>query len=159
MGPANPRSTRHARNGVEVSIMQTMKRPWNWQLWSGLALALLAFLSYFVLFARFAMTRDIPWASFVLFLLAGVLLISGWRRAPRKLIPSIVALVGLLIIGAFTFVVTVGTKNLPESADAPSVGEKAPQFVLPDTNNRTVSLSSVLAESNGVLLIFYRGFW
>ena len=136
-----------------------MKRAWNWQLWSGLALAVVAFLSYFLFFARFAMTRDIPWTSFVLFLIAGVLLISGWRRASRKLVPSLVALVGLLIIGAFTFTVTVGTKNLPASARAPSVGEKAPPFALPDTNNRTVSLSGLLAESNGVLLVFYRGFW
>jgi MFS superfamily sulfate permease-like transporter len=136
-----------------------MKRAWNWQLWVGLALAVVAFLSYFLFFARFAMTRDIPWASLVLFLIAGVLLISGWRRAPRKLLPSLVALVGLLIIGAFTFTVTIGTRNLPASARAPSVGQKAPQFALPDTNNRTVSLSGLLAESNGVLLVFYRGFW
>lgn len=136
-----------------------MKRAWNWQLWSGLALAVVAFLSYFLFFARFAMTRDIPWASFVLFLIAGVLLIAGWRRASRKLVPSLVALAGLLIIGAFAFTVTVGTKNLPASAGAPSVGEKAPPFALPDTNNRTVSLSGLLAESNGVLLVFYRGFW
>src|SRR5688500_16903862 len=105
-----------------------MKRPWNWQLWSGLALAIVAFLSYFLFFARFPMTRDMPWASFVLFLLAGMLLISGWRRPPRKLVPSRVALVGLLIIGALTFTVTIGTKNLPASVDSPSVGEKAPQF-------------------------------
>jgi uncharacterized membrane protein YhhN len=136
-----------------------MKRRWNWHLWSGLALALVAFFSYFLLFVRFPMTRDVPWVPFTLFLLAAVLLISGWRRAPRKLLPSIVTLVGFLIIGAFTFVVTVGTKNLPASMNAPSVGEKAPQFALPDANNKTVSLSSVLAESNGVLLIFYRGFW
>lgn len=136
-----------------------MKRPWNWQLWSGLALALVAFFSYFLLFVRFPMTRDIPRVPFILFLLAAVLLISGWRRAPRKLLPSIVTLIGFLIIGAFTFVVTVGTKNLPASVNAPAVGEKAPQFALPDMSNKTVSLSSVLAESNGVLLIFYRGFW
>lgn len=136
-----------------------MKKAWNWQLWSGLALAIGAFLSYFLFFARFEITRDIPWASFVLFLIAGVLLISGWRRASRKLIPSIVALVGLLIIGAFTFVVTIGTKNLPSSAGAPSVGQKAPEFALLDTNNQTVSLSGLLTESNGVLLVFYRGFW
>jgi uncharacterized membrane protein YhhN len=136
-----------------------MKRPWNWHLWSGLALALVAFFSYFLLFVRFPMTRDIPWVPFILFLIAAVLLISGWRRASRKLLPSIVTLVGFLIIGAFTFVVTVGTKNLPASVNAPAVGEKAPQFALPDTNNQTVSLASVLAESNGVLLIFYRGFW
>ncbi|MDP9192400.1 MAG: hypothetical protein M3P06_11940 [Acidobacteriota bacterium] len=136
-----------------------MKRPWNWHHWSGLALALVAFFSYFLFFVRFPMTRDIPWVPFILFLIATVLLISGWRRASRKLLPSIVTLVGFLIIGAFTFVVTVGTKNLPASLNAPAVGEKAPPFALPDTNNKTVSLSSVLAESNGVLLIFYRGFW
>jgi peroxiredoxin len=39
------------------------------------------------------------------------------------------------------------------------VGQKAPAFALPDTNNRTVALADVLSQSRGVVLVFYRGYW
>ncbi len=136
-----------------------MKHRFNWQLWGGLLLAVVAFGSYFAFFVRFAVTRDVPWASFLLFLIAAVLLVAGWRRASRKILASLVAVLGLFVIGAFTFYVTVGTKNLPVSTGAPSVGATAPAFTLPDTNNRAVSLADTLNGSNGVLLVFYRGYW
>lgn len=136
-----------------------MKQRFNWPLWGGLILAVVAFLSYFQFFVRFPITRDVPWVSAVLFLIAVALLISGWRRAPRKILPTIVVGLGLFVTGAFTFYVTIGSKDLPQSGRAPAVGQRAPDFALPDTNNQTVSLSNVLAESNGVLLIFYRGYW
>ena len=136
-----------------------MKRPFNWRLWSGLGLAVVAIVSYFAVFTRFPVTRDVPWVPFLLFVVAAVLLIGGWRRATGKIVPSIVALAGFLLMGAFTFMVTVGSKGLPVAAGAPAIGQKAPDFTLPDTNNRPVSLSSALAGSNGVVLVFYRGYW
>ena len=51
---------------------------------------------------------------------------------------------------------------LPKSAGAPKVGEKAPDFQLPDTTGRTVALSQLRAkgpQGSWVLLVFYRGFW
>lgn len=131
----------------------------NWRLVSGLLLAVVAFLSYFLFFARFAVTRDIPWVSFLLFLAAIVLLVSGWRRATRKVLAAIPLVLGVLIAGMFTFMVMIGSRNLPAAAGAPAPGERAPDFALPDSNNRTVSLSGTLAQSNAVLLIFYRGYW
>ena len=136
-----------------------MKQRFNWRLWGGLLLTVAAFLGYFLLLSQFEVTRDVPWAPFVLFVIAALLLISGWRRASRKILPSIVAVLGFLIIGAFTFMVTAGSKNLPASTDAPAVGEKVPAFALADTNKRVVSLTEVLAGSRGVLLVFYRGHW
>jgi peroxiredoxin len=47
---------------------------------------------------------------------------------------------------------------LPASAAAPRVGQKAPDFTLPDQNGRTVALADLISD-NGVLLIFYRGYW
>jgi hypothetical protein len=88
-----------------------------------------------------------------------VLLVMGWRRAPRKFLASIVTVLGLLVIGAFTFMVTAGTKNLPLSNRAPAIGQTAPAFALPDTGGRTVALADALDGSNGVLLVFYRGHW
>jgi AhpC/TSA family len=134
-------------------------RRFNWPLWSGLLLAFAAFGSYFSFFARYPATRDVPWVNFLLFALAAVLLVTGWRRAPRKVLASIAAVLGMLLIGSFTYLVTAGTKDLPWSNRAPAVGQQAPAFALPDAQNRTVSLAGTLQGSNGVLLVFYRGYW
>ena len=131
----------------------------NWRLWTGLLLCIAAFISYLTVFARFPITRDIPWVSFLLFAIAAYLLITGFRGATRKIIPSVVLVLGFLILGGFTYFVTLGSKNLPGATRAPAVGEKAPAFTLRDTNNRPVTLSELTANSRGVLLIFYRGYW
>jgi len=63
--------------------------------------------------------------------------------------------------------VLVGSKNLPASLGAPKVGQRAPDFTLPDASGRQVSLAQLLAEPvgaaarrpQGVLLVFYRGYW
>lgn len=54
----------------------------------------------------------------------------------------------------------------PLPQNTPKVGDKAPDFTLPDTTSKTVKLSEVLAEpgpkgqkGSWVLLIFYRGYW
>jgi energy-coupling factor transporter transmembrane protein EcfT len=131
----------------------------NWPLWLGFLLAVLAFFSYYGFLAQFPITRDVPWVSFLLLLVAVVLLVTGWRRAQRKVLASIVALLGLLVTGMFTFMVTAGSKGLPVSSRAPAIGRQAPAFTLPDTQNRPVALNDLLQGSNGVLLVFYRGYW
>jgi ribose/xylose/arabinose/galactoside ABC-type transport system permease subunit len=135
-------------------------RRFNWPLWSGLALSIVAFLSYFFLFARFPLTRDVPWASLILFAIAVALLIGGVARARRKVLPSIVALAGIGIAVFFCLAVFVGTR-LPPSPRAPAVGKKAPDFVLPDTNHHPVALAQLLGApgTRAVALIFYRGYW
>ena len=135
-----------------------MKARFNWPAWAGLLLCVVAFISYFALFTRWPVTRDFPWASFTLFAVALFLLVWGWRRAPRKIVASIVAVLGLLIAGMFTYLIA-STKGLPVSANAPRVGEKAPHFALADTRGQTTSLPQLLNGSNGVLLVFYRGYW
>jgi peroxiredoxin len=55
--------------------------------------------------------------------------------------------------------VTVGSKDLPVAQNAPAIGSEAPDFTLPDAQGRKVALSNLLAQSNGVVLIFYRGHW
>ena len=57
------------------------KRKPNWSLWAGFIVALIAFVSYFLFFSQFPITRDFPWANFLLFGLAAVMLAVGLRRA------------------------------------------------------------------------------
>jgi hypothetical protein len=58
-----------------------MKGRANLLVLGGFLLALLAFFSYFLFFARFPATRDVPWANLLLFAAAGCLVTLGLRRA------------------------------------------------------------------------------
>lgn len=138
-----------------------MTRRFNTPLWSGLILALVGIFSYLFVFVRWPITRDVPWVSFLIFLLALVLMVMGFRRAERKIMPSIVLALGIGLMGFFTVGVMVFTKQLPQSQGAPAVGQKTPDFTLPDTNHQNVALAQLLAApgAKGVLLIFYRGYW
>jgi hypothetical protein len=149
-------------------------RRFNWPLWAGLLLSFVAFMSYFAVFVMFPVTRDFPWANLLLFALALVLLFAGLRRgfsADRphptrsKIVASMVAGLGVLVLGFFVFVMFIAARWLPGSQGAPHIGQKAPDFTLSDTNNNQVALSALLASqpggkpTTGVLLIFYRGYW
>jgi energy-coupling factor transporter transmembrane protein EcfT len=135
-----------------------MKR-FNWRLWGGLVLAVVAFLSYYMVFSQFVITRDVPWVPYALMAIAAFLLVTGWRRAQRKIVASIAVVLGIIVIGAFTYLTTIFSRALPSSPNAPAVGQKAPEFALRDTNGRPVTLAQLRDGSNGVLLIFYRGYW
>ena len=67
-----------------------MSRRFNTPLWSGLILALIGIFSYIFVFVRWPITRDVPWVSFLIFIIALALLVMGFRRAERKIMPSIV---------------------------------------------------------------------
>jgi hypothetical protein len=146
----------------------------NWPLWMGLLLTLAAFLSYFFIFVWFPFTRDFPWANFALFVIAGVLLFMGLRRgfaADRphptrsRIISVLVSVFSLVVIGLFVFAYFVVGRQLPASKGAPQVGQRAPDFTLPDTTGKQVSLNELMTAPingkapKGVLLIFYRGYW
>jgi len=153
-----------------------MKRRWNFLLYLGFLLTLFAFLSYFLFFYRFPVTRDIPWANWLLFGIALIALGVGLARAFRqsdvyrgKVSGPILAALSLAVVGMFSYIVLFQSKELPASKQAPQLGQKAPDFTLPDANGKQVTLSrlwgtSVVAPATGradqwVLLIFYRGYW
>ena len=59
------------------------KRGWNWLLWAGFVLSVIAFISYFSFFVEFTSTRNFPWVNLLLFAVAAGFLAVGIRRAFR----------------------------------------------------------------------------
>jgi AhpC/TSA family len=141
------------------------KKSWNWILWVGFLLALTGFFSY-TFFAQFPITRDFPWANLLLFAVGGILLVLGLFRAfgkPRvyrgKILGPILAVLGILMFGFFSYVFFYVLRNVPPSTGAPRVGQKAPAFTLSNQDGKEVSLNDLVGRSKAVALIFYRGFW
>jgi AhpC/TSA family len=149
-------------------------RRFNWPLWAGLLVSVIAFISYFFIFVWFPVTRDFPWANFLLFALAAGLLVIGLRRAfspdrphPRRsrIGGAILATLSVAIFGLFILITFINARRLPASHSAPQVSQKAPDFTLTDTDGKPVSLSELLKSPvngrapKGVLLVFYRGYW
>jgi hypothetical protein len=152
-----------------------MKRRWNLALWAGFLLVLAGLFSYIPLFVLFPLTRDFPWANLLILAAGGVLLGKGLTQAftrPEvycgKIIGSILAALSVAGMSMFGYGVFYHARQLPAAEAAPQVGQKAPEFTLPDQNGKSVALAELLssaptgaanASAKGVLLIFYRGHW
>ncbi len=141
-----------------------MKRKWNWPIWVGFVVAMGGLFSY-KFFAQFPITRDFPWANLLLFGIGAALLLVGLFRAfgrPQfyrgKVFGSSFAAVSLFLLAFFAYETFYVLRQVPLSAQAPRVGEKAPEFSLPDQNGKQVTLTDLLSP-NGAVLIFYRGHW
>ena len=85
-----------------------------------------------------------------------------------KILGSIMAALSIAGIGFFMYGLFYVARQLPDSAAAPRVGQKAPDFTLPDQNDKPLTLAELLASplagaptarANSALLIFYRGHW
>ena len=149
----------------------TKRRP-NAPLWLGFLIVLFAFLSYIPIFAKYPITRDMPWANFLIFGVGLIFLFVGLRRAfsqptlyRGKIAGPILTTLSVAALLFFCLTIFSLGKHLPPSAQAPKVGQKAPDFALADTTGKTVSLASLLSTpstsqpAKGVVLIFYRGYW
>jgi hypothetical protein len=152
-----------------------MKRRWNFSLWAGFFLVVVGLVSYVPFFSLFPATRDFPWVNLLLFLAGVILLGRGLMRAFRqpqlyrgKIFGPILTVLGLAGISFFSYGLFYVARQLPAATAAPRVGQKAPDFTLPDQNGKTVTLAELLtsapagaagAKTSGALLIFYRGHW
>src|SRR5262245_52506533 len=122
------------------------RRSVNWPLWIGFLLSPVAFLSYPFVFERWPVTRDFPWANFLLFGVSALLLVMGVRRAfvPGRLrwlrigVSLVAATLSVAVFGMFATTVFVLARRLPASAQAPAVGQRAPDFTLPDESGAPV---------------------
>jgi hypothetical protein len=147
---------------------------WNWRLWAGFGLTIGALVSYVFFVME---TRAVFWPALLLFVVAAVFLVSGWKRRSRepelyrgKIAGSVLTTLSVLIFGLFGFVVYEVSKAFPEAKNAPQIGQRAPDFSLVDANGRNFTLaqlrSTPIANSGdaaratkGVLVLFYRGYW
>jgi cytochrome oxidase Cu insertion factor (SCO1/SenC/PrrC family) len=70
-----------------------------------------------------------------------------------------------LLVSAFFIFPRSSRAQLPLSTAAPYVGQRAPDFTLPDQHGNLVSLANLLKPEPGarrcagLVLIFYRGYW
>ncbi len=144
-------------------------------------LVLLGVLTYPFFFARFAITRDFPWANLLMIALAVVLVTRGvlgaYRRPDQyrgKVSATILAVLAVLVSGLFCYGIFSVTRRLPASHGAPRIGDMAPDFTLPDSKGTPVTLSVVIrspfapsgvsaasgsGQTAATVLIFYRGYW
>ena len=149
---------------ANVARTAGMKRKWNWPIWIGFVVAIGGLFSY-EFFARFPITRDFPWATLLLFAVGAALLLFGLFRAfgrPQlyrgKVFGTILTVIASLLFAFFAYEIFYVLRQVPLSAQAPKVGQRAPAFSLPDQNGKQIALSDLLSP-NGALLIFYRGYW
>jgi len=108
-----------------------MKRKWNRPIWVGFVVAVGGLFSY-DFFAQFPITRDFPWANLLLFGIGAVLLIVGLFRAfgrPQlyrgKIFGSIFTAIALFLFAFFGYEIFYVLRQVPLSAQAPHVGERA----------------------------------
>jgi hypothetical protein len=142
------------------------RRRHNILLWVGFVLVLLAVFTYIPIFAVFDVTRDIPWANYLLFLAGGVLLALGLRRAfgqpllyRGNVLGPILTGLSLCLFALFCYGIFYDAKQVPASSDAVRVGQTAPDFTLANWDGKQVSLSDDLKHNRAIVLIFYRGYW
>ena len=139
--------------------------------WVGLLLTVLGALSNGLPFIGFP-AAPVPWISLLLSLIGfAVVLLGLWRSFGQstvykgRLSGSIAAAFSVLFLaGAIAFFWS--SRHIPaESAAAPRVGQRVPDFTLPDSDGHSVSLTQLFSGSAGkeppkaLLLVFYRGYW
>jgi hypothetical protein len=174
-----------------TNLHEKTVRQRNWAPWIALLLALAALLSNVGFFMGLPGQRAIPWLSVALAIAALVCAAVGIMRAFRqsqvysgKISSSILGVVSLLICGLVA-IAAVTSRGLPAATNAPQVGQKVPDFTLPDTRGNKISLGELLGKTDSpvsasagntasqatpvalstatppkaVLLVFYRGYW
>ena len=134
----------------------------NHLLWVAPLLAMLGLVTYWTVFARWKALNDIPWVNLSVLVLALALAFraltrawprGGWRRIAGGL--AVVWSTGLL--GLLSWYVFAFSADMPDPANALSVGARVPALVLSDQDANAVDLAA--AAEKPLVLVFFRGFW
>jgi cytochrome oxidase Cu insertion factor (SCO1/SenC/PrrC family) len=121
-------------------------------------LVAIAAIAAYVLLIRIPLVRNHPEGYVIAFALATVLAALAVARARTRRWPAWLALgfCSLLLVGgaAYNFVIA----RVPDTPTALRVGERPPDFTLPDAGGRPVTLADYRGQKP-VLIVFYRGYW
>lgn len=138
--------------------------------WIGLLIVLLGVASNFLYWLPLPQVI-IPWITLALALIGLIVVIAGLLRmwpGSQAWLKVVGVCVGVLSAAVFALSLWghISAREVPRSAGAPQVGQKVPDFTLPDSSGQPVSLSQLLSSPVGsapkpkaVLLVFYRGYW
>jgi len=74
--------------------------------------------------------------------------VAGFRASPAKM---------ALLVGAVA-VVMLALRSAKSDGEPPKVGEKAPDFALPDQNGRSIRLSDFRGKKTVVLAFYIKAF-
>jgi hypothetical protein len=113
--------------------------------------------AYLLLF-RVAIIRNHPEGYVIAFALATALAALGVARAQHRRWPAwlVLGFTGLLFFAGawFDFVAA----RVPATPTALHLGERAPDFTLPDATGRPVALADYRGKKP-LVIVFYRGYW
>ena len=139
--------------------------------WMGLLLTVLGALSNGLPFTGFP-AAPVPWISLLLSLIGFVVVLFGlWQAFGQSTVykgklSSALATGFSLFFLAGAIVFFWSARHIPqESAAAPQVGQRVPDFTLPDSTGHSVSLTQLFSGAaskeppKALLLVFYRGYW
>ena len=137
----------------------------NYLAWIGPIVTLVGALSYFLYFFQFADFRDFPWVNLPLVAFGVILSIAGLRKAfsstGYKFLSKSFATLGFLFslgLGAlFCIYIFFLSYQMPGVEGVSQVAEAAPDFALPDQDNKTVKLTDF--QEKKLVISFYRGHW
>jgi hypothetical protein len=146
------------------------QKPSHRALWLGLLFTILGPISNGLYFLGFPASA-VVWITLLLPAVGFILVLIGLRRAfgqspYRAKVGGAIAVALSVLVLAASVGIFVLSRRLPQpSTGTPQVGQRVPDFTLPDSAGNPVSLSQLLAGSNAggppkaVLLVFYRGYW
>ena len=158
---------------ADALISAETQRRTNSSLWYGLFITLFGPATQFFYFLRppQPIPHLLPWINLLVPAIGLIYLFIGLARAfgqpvnySGKIWGSGVTVTALLLL-AGNVVLFRHTREVPQSAGAPQVGQRVPEFTLPDSSGQQTSFSQLFAASadgsqpKAVLLVFYRGYW
>ena len=133
----------------------------NHLLWIGPLVVFAGFVSYYQVFARFAVLRDFPWVNLPVIWVGVVLSAIGvraaFREGRRKILRPIALIFSLLVAGLFHAYIFWYSYRMPGETPTTSAMTLAPDFTLTDQHGRSLTLSDLRGRK--AVLVFYRGHW
>jgi hypothetical protein len=158
---------------ADTPLSPATQRRTNSALWYGLLITLFGVITQFFYFLRppRPISHVLPWINLMLPAIGLIFLFIGLARAfsrlavySGKIWGSCVTVIALVLV-AGNIVLFQKTRDVPNSAGAPQIGQRLPEFTLSDSSGQPTSLSQLLSSSadgsrpRAVLLVFYRGYW